>query len=352
MDMADLYLWHWLLIFVSSGAVLSWAGTMLARSGDEIATRTGIGRVLIGSLLVAGATSLPEITTDVSAAASGNPELAVGDLFGSSMANMAILAVIDLMRRRRIWPAVELGHARVAAIAMALTALALIGILTPEGLTFGWVGGDSVLIAVAYVAAIAWMRRSRPRDLSPTSTAPVERVAVEISELPVPIGLRGRERAELRSTIIRFALSALLILLTGPVTARSAAGIAQTTGIGQTFIGAALLAVATSLPELATAVAAVRIGAEDLAVGNLFGSNAWNMSVLLLVDLAYTSGPVLTGLAGPAEAVAGVGAILMMAVALAAIVHGQETRIGRLEPDAILLLLVYVGALAAVWSVS
>lgn len=351
MSLDELKLWHWLAVFAASGAVLSWAGTVLARTGDAIAVRTGLGRVLVGSLLVAAATSLPEIATDISAAAANNPALAVGDLFGSSMANMAILAVIDLLWRRRIWPAVELGHARIASIAMALTALAILGILTPEGLRFGWVGADTVVIAAAYIAAVAWIRRSRPREIGDVSAAVAD--ASVGGEIPVPTGWGARERwTGLRPTVIKFSAAAVVVLLSGPVVARAGAGIAETAGLGQTFVGAAMLAVATSLPELVTSVAAVRIGAHDLAVGNLFGSNAWNMSILLLADLAYTRGPILTRAAGSAEAVAGVVAMLMMAVALSAIVHGQETRIGRLEPDALLLLLIYVGGLAAVWSVS
>lgn len=89
-------------------------------------------------------------------------------------------------------------------------------------------------------------------------------------------------------------------------------------------------------------------GAYDLAVGNLFGSNAFNMTILLVADLAYTDGPVL-GAVAPAQVVAGVGAILLMAIALAAVVHGTRTRIRRLEPDAIVLLATYVVLLGAVW---
>lgn len=95
----------------------------------------------------------------------------------------------------------------------------------------------------------------------------------------------------------------------------------------------------------------MRIGAHDLAVGNLFGSNAFNMASLVAVEAAYTPGAVL-GAVDPSQATAGVAATLMMASALAALVPGTETRVRRLEPDAVLLLVVYAGALYAVWSVS
>jgi Ca2+/Na+ antiporter len=85
-------------------------------------------------------------------------------------------------------------------------------------------------------------------------------------------------------------------------------------------------------------------------VGNLFGGNAFNMAALVLVDAAYTPAALLQSI-DPSQATAGVGVILLMALALAALVHGTETRARRLEPDAILLLVAYAGALFAVWNV-
>lgn len=328
----------WAAVFLVTAAVVTGAGVRLARAGDEIAERAHLSRLLVGMLLMAAATSLPEIVTDMAAALADAPDLALGDLFGSSMANMAILAVVDLLHRHRVWPAVEVGHARVASVAIALTALAVLGILTPTGLAVGWVGLDTLGVAAAYVAALAWMRRS-----------PHGRFGRD-ELLPVPTGWTRPARGELRPAVVRFAVAAGAIVVAAPVLALSGQRIAGFTGLGQTFVGAALLAVTTSLPELVASVAAARIGSHDLAVGNLFGSNAFNMLALVLVDAAYLEGPVLAA-ADPSQAVAGTGAVLLMALALAAIVHGVETRVRRLEPDAVLLLLGYVGALFAVWSV-
>ncbi|MCZ7530512.1 MAG: hypothetical protein M5U31_09305 [Acidimicrobiia bacterium] len=146
---------------------------------------------------------------------------------------------------------------------------------------------------------------------------------------------------------LRFGLAALVILVSAPLVASSAREIAIRSGVSETVVGVGLLAITTSLPELIASFAALRIGAYDLAVGNLFGSNAANMAMLLFVDLAYGSGSVLEAVS-PAQAVAGVGAIVMMALAIAAIVHGSETRIWRLEPDAVVLLLAYIALFLAV----
>jgi cation:H+ antiporter len=329
------------LLFLASAAIVVVAGVMLAGAGDEIATRTGLGGALVGMILLAGATSLPEIVIEASAAAAGQPDLALGDLFGSGMANMAILAVIDLMHRGRVWHQVEIGHARLAALAIAITTIPILAILVPPGIAIGWVGIESIGVVVAYVAAVAWLRRARP---------PRGRRRDASGEVIAPVGWSHREGTDvpLRGVLLRFGAAALMILVTAPVAAASAGAIAEETSIGETFIGALLLAVTTSLPELVASIAAVRIGAFDLAVGNLFGSNLFNVNALLAADLFYTPGPVLAAVSS-AQVVAGVGAILLMGLALAAVVHGDRTRIQRLEPDAILVLVAYVVLLAAVF---
>lgn len=331
--------WVAVVLFVAGAASLVRIGAALAVAGDELAERTRLSKLFVGTLLVAFATSLPEIATDVTAAVSDAPDLAVGDLFGSSMANMAILAIVDLRHRGRVWPTVELGHARVAAVAIVLTAIATLAMLTPPGPSLGWVGFDTIMIGGLYIAAIAWLRRA-PLPLRPDASEPIP--------LQEPIGLSHDHPAgTARSSAIRFAVAALGILVTAPVVALSAKQIADATGIEQAFIGTTLLAITTSLPELVVALAAVRIGAHDLAVGNLFGSNAANMTILLILDIAYVKGPILAAV-DPAQTTAAIGAILLMALAVAALVGGTETRIRRLEPDAIVLLVAYIGAVAAV----
>lgn len=328
----------WLLLFALAGSVVIVAGIILARSGDEIALRTGLGGLLVGLLLLSVATSLPELATDVAASVQGNPDIAVGDLFGSSMANMAILAIIEIAARGRLWPGVSIGQARIAAIAIALTAVALLGIVAPAGIVVGWVGIETIVIVIAYAAAAAWVGR----------TAGSGRQAMEaIPELVAPTGWASQEEARhgLRAVIGQFVGAAIAVLLAAPILALSADGIATETGSSQTAIGVALVAVSTSLPELVASLAAVRIGAFDLAVGNLFGSNAFNMTILFASDVAYTPGAILSDVS-PSQAIASTGAIVLMAVAVAAVVHGSRTRRLSLEPGAALLLIIYVVILA------
>ncbi len=333
-------LWQASLVFIVTAGMLVQAGAALAAYGDQIAERLQLSRLFVGTLLLAFATSLPELVTDVTAAQAGAPDLAVGDLFGSSMANMAVLAIIDLLYRGRVWPTVELGHARVAAVAIALTSLAALSIYAPPAAKVGWVGVTPILIVLLYIAAAAWFRRSPL----------MERPIVESAGIPIQKSTGWSRHAagvSTRGLWIRFGAAAGVILITAPIMTLSVKAITDATGIAQSFMGAALLAVTTSLPELIASLAAIRIGSYDLAVGNLFGSNVANMSVLFFADLAYTEGPILSAVA-PTQIVTALGAILLMAIAVAAIVGESETRVRRLEPDAIVLLLAYAGTLVAV----
>jgi cation:H+ antiporter len=205
----------------------------------------------------------------------------------------------------------------------------------------GWVGLDTVFIVAAYIAAAAWMSRSRGERKQTRESS---------DEILAPTGWSEPEAARhgLRFEVARFGVAALVILVAAPFLALSGRGIADATGVGQTFVGALLLAVTTSLPELVASLAAIRIGAYDLAVGNLFGSNAFNMTVLFAADLADLPGPILAAV-DPAQVVAGLGAILLMAIALAAVVQGTRTRNRRLEPDAVAVLATYVILPAALW---
>lgn len=334
-------LWQAVVIFLVSAAVLVRAGSALAGYADQIAERTKMSRLFVGTLMLAFATSLPELVAEVTAARAGAPDLAVGDLLGSSMANMAILAIIDLLYRGKVWPSVELGHARVAAVAIGLTSIVAISILMPSEPQIAGVGLTPIAVTLLYVVAVAWFRRM-PLLARPGLEAP--KIAIK--------GATGwsAEAAErsLGALWGRFVASALVILASAPVATLSVKAIADETGIAQTFLGVAMLGITTSLPELVASIASVRIGAYDMAVGNLFGSNVGNMSILVFADLAYTEGPILDAVSS-AHVMSALGAILLMAIAVAAIVgESEQTRFRRLEPDAIVLLLAYVTTMTVI----
>jgi cation:H+ antiporter len=300
-------------------------GVALARAADVIAQRTRAGGVWIGTVLLAGATSLPELGTSLSAVGLDAANLAVGNLFGSSMANMLILAVVDLLlRRERLLSRVAFDHALAASLAIALNALAAVLLVVGTRFTVFRVSPASLLLFAAYLAGTRVLYRHGQRE-------------------DAPPGAREHLRAEpgeLRRAAGAFALAALGLLAAAPLFAWASHELALRSGLGDTFVGTWLVGLSTSLPELVASLAAVRRGAFDLAVGNLFGSNALNMALFLPLDLAR-EGSVFHGL-DAAHAASALLGVLLMALGLAAIVYRAKRRFRMVEPDSALVLLAYL----------
>ena len=317
----------YVLAFFMSGAVVVLAGTAMARQADRIAAVTGLGRLWIGSVLLAAATSLPELATDVSAVRLGAVDLAVGDLFGSSMANMLILALIDLLPPRgQVLRLAAFDHALAGCLGITLNALAALLILArPESTILGASPG-SILLVVVYLAGTRAVYRHAFRDGRTPDSAPSSSVTAGPS---------------LRRTLMGFLGATVAILAAAPAFAWSAKGIAEITGLGTTFVGTWLVGFSTSLPELASSIAAVRMGAFDLAVGNLFGSNALNMAIFLALDLAQPGRAIFAAL-DVNHALSVLIAVILMSLGLAAIVYRAERRLAMIEPSSLLMLITYV----------
>jgi len=320
-----------LAVLVAAGLLLVFAGAVQVRAADVIAELTGLGRLWIGSVVLAAATSLPELATDVSAVRLGAPDLAAGDLFGSSLANMLILAAIGYLRPvAPVFRAATPGHAVTACLAIVLNAAAGVFVLTAEDRA-GWpVGAESVLLALGFFAGMRLVYAHRAEG------------GAEFPQVVAPI--RTATASDLPAAVRRFGIATLGVLVAAPAFAWSAKRIAELTGLGTTFIGTWLVGLATSLPEVVTSVAAVRLGAVDLAIGNLFGSNAFNMVVFLAMDVAHPGGSIFAEL-DPAHAITALLAVVLMALGLAAIVLRSEGRRSLLEPGSALMLVVYLSGL-------
>jgi cation:H+ antiporter len=323
------------IIFVVSAIVIVYAGSKLTTYGDRIADLTGLGGLWIGVVLMAAATSLPEIFTDVSAALMDAPDIAAGDLFGSNMANMLILGIIDLMhRQKRVWQHAAFEHALSAGLAVFLTALAAFFVLFGSDVKHAGIGLGSMLLLLFYVFGMRLVfRQERVKWRQREQEKVVEAQAAGEPD-------HKGKRDALRRAIVGFAAAALGLLGAAPFLAGSASAIAEQSGVSSTFIGVSLVGITTSLPELVTALAAVRLGAFDLAVGNLFGSNAFNMAAFFFVDAAYRSGPMFNAVSD-AHAMAALWSILLMSTALMGIMYRVEERYMLIEPDSFAIILGY-----------
>jgi cation:H+ antiporter len=324
------------LQFGIAAAVIIAAGSFLTRFSDRIATLTGMGRTLAGMLLLAIATSLPEATIGANAALIGAVDVTAGDVLGSSLMNLLILAVLDLTHcsRGKMLSSTAAAHALGGGAGIVMTALVLLFLLArPEWSLFGWVGVETFVLVGGLLFCL------RLLYVQQQVTAPQEEAAEDQKAEPESLSLRG--------AILGYLLSAAAIFVAAPFLARSADRLAEQTGLGGTFVGTTLVALSTSLPEVVTTLAAVRRGAFDLAIGNIFGSNVFNMVILALVDL-FQAGPLFINLS-QAHAVTAAWVILITAVTVMGLLYRAEKRYWLFEPDASLIILMVVTALVMLY---
>lgn len=322
--------------FILSAAVIVFAGTFLTRAADAIAEWTGWGRLLVGGLFLAGATSLPELTVGISAIRQGMPNLAVGDLIGSSLFNLLILAVLDFSHhsKRRMFSHAAANHAISATMSSTLYLLAAMDILfgaTFGSVTFGGLGVGTIGILVAYFLGIRLIFYDQHAAFAATRTKQVR-----------PHDGKGLKRA-----LIVYCISAVAVIVAAPFLSAATGEIANITGLGKTFLGTTAVALCTSLPEMVTSYAALRIGAFDLALGNIFGSNAFNL--LLLVPLDFVQPGSLLNVVSTAHAFTCLATVLITAIAVMGQLYHMERRRFFIEPDAALIILLVIGALTIVY---
>ena len=335
------------LLFVLSAAVVGGAGMRLARDGDTIAARTRLGGMWVGSVFLALATSLPELMTSTSAAFIGAVDIAAGNLLGSSMANMLILALLTLLPvGAGLLGRAALDQVLGAALAIILNCLAGAFILASTPASYGGVGLGSLVLLAVYLLGTRTLYRHSALARASVAVAELDVAAAAEGAPPLgPVRLEGRasggtERS-LRGAVAGFLAAAVVITAAAPLFAAAAERIAEVTGMSHTMMGTWLAGLATSLPEFVTSLAAVRLGAFDLAVGNLFGSNAVNMVIFVPLDLAHRTGPVFDAI-DPAHAISALVASALMSMSLVALVSRARRRFSILEPSGLAMIGVYV----------
>jgi cation:H+ antiporter len=284
-----------ILVFLVSAACVVFAGIGLARFGDELAEKTGWGTLWVGTLLVSIATSLPELTVNISAVwLEDSPGLALGNVFGADMINVFVLGVVALLfgvgrlfenqgRDTRILVLLGIGLVALAAAVSATGDLKL----GPTSL-------GALLILALYVAGMRAVYKA-------------SRVEMHLADVPAPTG--GARKAW-----IGFGASALVVIVAGRYLAASADSIAELSGISASFIGVLLVSIVTTLPEGSVTVAAALRRSYGIVLGNVFGSNAFNVSIVFFADLFHARGPLLAAMEA-AHYAAAAGALLLMAMA-------------------------------------
>ena len=301
--------------FVVCAAVIGFAGSKLSRYGDVIADKTGLSGSWIGLILLSTVTSLPELITGLSSVTVAHvPNIAVGDVLGSCVFNLMILVVLDfLYREEPVYRRAHQGHILSAGFGIIMIGFAGLNLLLSEkgiGLTVGHVGAYSLVLIVLYLIAV--------RAVFVYERSQLEAFAGVVSER-YP-GLTYRQ------AVIRYALAALLVIGASLWLPFVGSELAKVMGWHKTFVGTLFVAGSTSLPELAVTMAAFRIGALDMAIANLLGSNLFNIFVLALDDFFFLEGALLSHVS-PLHTMSALSALVMTGIVVVGLLYRPATRI-------------------------
>lgn len=315
-------------LFATCVIAILYAGTKLSHYGDMLADVMGWGKMWMGMILMAGITSLPELVTGVSSIKMvDSPEMAVGNVIGSCSFNILILSLLDVAfpKRLPITYVAKTGHVIAAAFGVVLLCIILFSILQPGIFgSIGWVGGDSLLFVGIYFFAIRSVYNYEQRAIK-EEVQEEEKKDIKYSKAYI---------------ISRYSFYALIVVVAAMFLPYYGEDIALYSGISEGFFGTVFLAFSTSLPEIVISVMAVRKGVIDMAVGNILGSNVFNIFVLAVNDVVYTKGPILEHISADLM-IPAIGTILITTIGIIGLVYKSRFKIG-MAIDSFFILLVYI----------
>ena len=322
--------------FIICAGLLVWAATLLSKYGDALAVKTGLGRAWVGAILIAGVTSLPELASGISAVTwLKAPNLAAGAILGSCLFNLALIAMMDLAYQPgRILTKAHDGHILSAGLGILLLGMVAMGVFV--GTSYSSVGilGFSLLSLLLLV-----IYAFGGRMISTVEQARQAEVLDQTAEA------EGYAQISTFKTYFVFILSALAVVGLGIWLASIGDRLSATTGLSRSFVGNLFLATSTSLPEIAASLAAIRIGAIDMAIGNVLGSNLFNIALLAIYDLADGRANFWASLTD-ANGFAAVIAMMMTGVVIISLMYRVSPKTPyRLSWDGIALSVMYLGAI-------
>jgi cation:H+ antiporter len=330
---------HWsteglITAFVVAAAFIALGGTRMAGLADRLADRTGMGEAMMGALFLGVSTSLPGITASVTAAVDGHATLAISNAMGGIAVQTAFLAVADVFHRQAnlehaAASATNLIHATLLILLLSIVALALV---SPVRWTVGHVDVATPIVVLAYVIGV----RAAYRTVDEPMWHP-RRTTQTVEDRPDPAD-RGRSLAVLW---IGFAATASVVMVSGMVVGRSAGLLVSRTSLSESLVGGLFMAIATSLPELVTTIAAVRRKALTLAVSNIAGGNAFDVLFVCVADVAYLDGSIYGG-RGPEPGFLVGLAILLNTLLLLGLLRRERHGPANIGFESVVILLAYV----------
>jgi cation:H+ antiporter len=329
--------WGTAAAFLLSAAVVWVAGSRIAGYADAIAEATGLGRAVLGMLLLGGVTSLPELSVASTASLAGHPALSVNDVLGSAAINVLIIALADAVIGRDAITSV-LASPRVLLQGVLGIVLLSIAAAATVSLPLPFLGASvwTWLLLAAYLAAIRIIARSHSGEAWQPARPGKEAKEGQKTDAP------------LRPLIAKTVAAGMAVLIGGFLLTKSGEALAQQTGLGTSFFGAVALAAATSLPEISTVVAAVRLRRYEMALSDIFGTNLFNVVILFAADLLYDGPPVLAEV-GVFAGVGALIAIVLTAIFLAGMIERRDRTIARMGWDSLTAVAVYLSGLVVLY---
>lgn len=293
------------IMLVFGFVLLVWGADKFVAGASALARRLGVSPLLVGLTIVAFGTSAPELAVSLTAALQGANEIAVGNVVGSNIFNLLVVAglsavvcplVMDRTLLRRDWP-ISLG-----------AAVLLLVFIAPD-LTISRIEGIILLAVFALVLGVQIRAALKNRDT-------LESEEDEITMPPMMIG-------------INIVLGLACIIIGGQLAVNGATGIARMFGLSETLIGLTIVAIGTSLPELVTSLVAARKGQNEIAMGNVIGSNIFN--ILLILGVSATITPI------PVQATSIIDALVLIGISIVFYLPARRGKLGR-APGAIMAL--------------
>jgi cation:H+ antiporter len=336
---ADWSILQLLAAFALAAGVVLLSGVRMTGLADHLADRIRIGEAIAGAVLLGAATSLSGTIVSITAAFDGFASLAYSNSIGGIAAQTAFLAIADLIHRKANLEhaAADLGNVFQAVVLMVLLTLPLLAANLPE-FTVLAVHPVSLVIPVVYVGALATTRALRETPMwIPVTTGDTRK------DTPEHEDAQSRRKSTVR-LFLTFFLLMLVMGVAGWVIAKTAGAITLRMALSESLVGALATAVATSLPELVTTIAAVRRGALQLAVGGIIGGNTFDTLFLTAADVSYREGSLYHA-AGAADQFWNLTAILMTGILLGGLIVRQRQGPGRIGAESVALLAVYAGAI-------
>jgi cation:H+ antiporter len=330
----------------AAAALCVWlAGTRLAGYVSAIAEQTGLGKAFTGMLLLGGITSLPEVAAVSTAAAIGNAPLAINNLLGTASVNLILLALADFLYGRNALTSVAASPATLMQGVLSMLLASVVAIFAAAGDIAIWGFGAGSAILLAGAGSALWIASSFEKRHVWEATRRENPEEDEVGAAAA--GPRPAERDwPLRKLIIATAIAALVILAAGSLLAATADVLATRTGVQAGMVGFLLVGLSTSLPEISSITAAVRLREYDMAVGDVFGTNLFNLSLIFVADVIFVGEPVLSS-AGMFEVVGAILACMLTGIYLVGLLERRSRAVLRMGYDSLIALLVFgAGVLA------